>query len=566
MEHRVQDGHFSKKNKLVLMQRRKNPAFHPSKMRLVVQRAKIWTYFFTNSLHMNFLKSFSIYLLASAVLFITACKKDALAPSDALAYVPATASNVTAIDLKSLLQKADFEAIKQMSFYKDMIAETESRDPKLAKILLDPTSSGIDLSGKIYTATDIGQDNAEAFTTYFFIPLKDAKAFGSLFEEHKTSITVENGISLFDEGKDAIFGWNESVAVLAIGNKQDSDFKGRVIAAFQPKTDNPLLKDGNLQKALSGNHDITSWLSTNELAKNSGAVFALSMMDVKSDALKGNFIHSYADFEKGKLVGRSEFMFNDQMGKDFIGRFFKHEAKTDFSKVLPQQKLTFATVMALDLVGMDKFLSERPQNKDYADFVLNKIGIKRRDLVEALGGDVMVAGYGGSTLNDANIQVSMSLRDEAKALELLEIAVKDGKLKMVEPNVYKLISIGNEDFYIQRNKGMGKLLLKNGILTFVTDEALFEKLKAGETGGEYSTALKQFDHQTFAGWFDFQSAWNALGGDQTQSFKQMNFKMNGKGADFILETADPNSNSLKALFEMMDEGYKQRGKLPEESL
>lgn len=515
---------------------------------------------------MNFLKSFSSYLLVSAVLVITACKKDTLAPSDALAFVPATSSNVTAIDLKSLLQKADFEAIKQMSFYKDMVAETESRNPKLGKILLDPMASGIDLTGKIYTATDIGQDNAEEFTTYFFIPLKDAAAFGRLFEQQKASISMVDGISLFQEGKNAILGWNKTVAIFAVNNQQDADFRDRVIAAFKPQADNPLLKDGKLQKAFSGNHDIISWLSTNELAKNSGAVFALSMMDVKSDALKGNFIHSYADFEKGKLVGRSEFMFNDQMGKDFIGRFFKDEAKTDFSKVLPQQKLTFATVMALDLVGMDKFLSERPQNKDYADFVLNKVGIQRRDLVDALGGDIMIAGFGGETLQNANIQISMSLRDEAKAKEVLEIAVKDGKLKMVEPNVYKLISIGNEDFYIQRNKGMGKLLLKNGILTFVTDEALFEKLKAGETGGEYSTALKQFDNQTFAGWFDFQSAWNAIGGDQTQSFKQMHFKMNGKGADFILETTDPNSNSLKALFEMMEEGYRQRSMGKQEAL
>ncbi|MBK8566886.1 MAG: DUF4836 family protein [Saprospiraceae bacterium] len=454
-----------------------------------------------------------------------------------------------------------------MDFYKDMVAETESRDPKLAKVLLDPMAAGIDLTGKIYTATDIGQDNAEEFTTYFFIPLKDAKAFGSLFDQHKTSISTVDGISLFEEGKNAIVGWNEKVAILAVNSQQDADFKNRVIAAFKPQADNPLLKDGKLQKALSkGNHDITSWLSTNELAKNSGAVFALSMMDVKSDALKDNFIHSYADFEKGKMVGRSEFIVNDQLGKEFIGRFFKDEAKTDFSKVLPNEKLTFATVMALDLVGIDKFLSERPQNKDYADFVLNKAGIKRRDLVDALGGDVMIAGFGGGTMHDSHIQVSMSLRDEAKAKEFLAMAVKDGKLKEVEPNVYKIVSIGNEDFYIKRNKGMGKLLLKNGILTFLTDEALFDKLKGGETGGEYSTALKQFDNQTFAGWFDFQSAWNALGGDQAKSFKQMNFKVNGKGADFILETADPNTNSLKALCEMMDEGYKQRGKMPEESL
>jgi hypothetical protein len=46
----------------------------------------------------------------------------------------------------------------------------------------------------------------------------------------------------------------------------------------------------------------------------------------------------------------------------------------------------------------------------------------------------------------------------------------------------------------------------------------------------------------------------------------MNFKVNEKGADFMLETKDPNSNSLKAFFEMVNEAYKNSGKLPEEAL
>ncbi|MBK9015773.1 MAG: hypothetical protein IPM82_17870 [Saprospiraceae bacterium] len=113
------------------------------------------------------------------------------------------------------------------------------------------------------------------------------------------------------------------------------------------------------------------------------------------------------------------------MGDDFIGRFFKKEVKADFSKILPEGQLTFATVMALDLVGIDKFLSERPDNKKYADFVLNDLGIKSSDLIEALGGDVMVAGFGAKSMKDAKIMVAFNLKNEAKAREILQIAVKE---------------------------------------------------------------------------------------------------------------------------------------------
>ncbi|MCC6727057.1 MAG: DUF4836 family protein, partial [Saprospiraceae bacterium] len=403
-------------------------------------------------------------------------------------------------------------------------------------------------------------------TTYFFIPLKDSKSFASLFEKQKDQITEKEGISILNDGSDAIVAWNGSLAIFAVTNVKSEEFESKVVASFKPNTDNPLLKDASLQKALSSNHDISSWLSTNQLAKNSGAAFALNLIDVKSEALKDNFIQSYADFEDGRLVGHSDFIINEKLGKDFVGRFFKDEAEADFSKVLPKEKLTFATVMALDLVGIDKFLSERPQSKDYADFVLNDLGVKRKDIIDALGGDMMIAGFGGKTMHDSNIQLSLSLKNEEKAKELLQYAVQKGKLKEKEPGVYSLISIGNEDFSIKVNKGMGKLLLKDGMLTFVSNDAIFDKIKMGETGGEYGAALQNFDNQTIAGWFDFQSIWNAAGGDKTNSFKQMNFKVNGKGADFILETAEPNTNSLKAFFEMINEAYKQNGKMPEEAL
>ncbi len=519
---------------------------------------------------MNFIKSFSTYLLVIIILMVAACKKDASNPNDALAYMPATATSITAIDLKKLLQKADFKAIQQMDFYKEMVAKSEKENPQLTKVLLDPAASGINLEGRIYSATAFDEQNPEQMATYFYVPLKDAGAFEAMWKYDKDELSERDGIKILDSGSNALVGWNNSLAVFAFSNDPDQSrgeaLVDRLVTAFKVDKENTLTKDASLQKALSANHDITSWLSTNSLAKNSGAGFALNMIDVEPDALKDNFISSYADFEKGKMVGHSDFIINDKLGKDFIGRFFKDEVKADFSKVLPNEKLTFATVMALDLVGIDKFLSERPKTKDYADFVLNDMGIKRKDMIDALGGDMMIAGFGGGTLNNAKIQVSLSLKNEAKAKELLQVAVTEGKLKELEPGVYTIKTLGNEDFNITVNKGMGKILLKNGMLTFVSDDAIFNKIKSGETGGVYATALQKFDNQTLAGWFDFQSIWNVLGGDQSKAFKNMDFKVNSKGADFILETTDPNTNSLKAFIEMMNEGYKQRGKMPEEAL
>lgn len=516
---------------------------------------------------MNFIKAFSSFTLVSIILLIVSCKEEASTPKDALAYVPATSTSVTAIDLKKLMQKADFQEVKQMEFYKNMVSESQQENPQIAKVLLNPEASGVELGGKIYVATAFSEQDPQEITTYFYIPLKDAAAFEALVKSSKSEMGEKEGIKMIADEGNSMLAWNKSLAVFAYTNKKKAEFQQRLVNAFKIDKENTLTKNPRLQSALNANHDITSYLSTNALAKNSGAGFALSMIDVKPEALKDNFISSYADFENGKMVGHSDFDINKQLGEDFLGRFFKKEAEADFSKILPKEQLTFATVLALDLVGIDKFLSERPNTKKYADFALNDLGIKRSDMIEALGGDVMVAGFGSQNLKDAKIMVSLSLKDEAKARELLQLAVKGKKLKEIEKDFYTAISFGNQDFNITVNKGFGKVLLKNGMLTFCSNDELMNKIKAGETGGEYTTALKAFDNQTFAGWFDFNALQDYLGNKGAEaSFQEMDFKVNSKGADFMLETKDPNTNSLNAFFEMMNEAYKNKGKMPQEAL
>ncbi|MBI5915629.1 MAG: DUF4836 family protein [Bacteroidetes bacterium] len=515
---------------------------------------------------MNSIKLLTTYLAASVILLIAACKKEAKMPGDALAYVPANSTAVTAIDLKKLMQKADFESIKKMEFFQNMVKETQDENPQLTKVLLDPAASGIDLESKIYTSTSFGEENPEEVTTYFFIPLKDASAFEAMWKSNKDELSEKEGIKILDGGGNAIMGWNKSLAVFAFSNETSDALEQRLVNAFKVDEKNATATNANLQKALSGDHDITSWMSTNPLAKNAGAGFALSMVNVKSEALKDNFIHSYADFEKGRMVGHSDFFINKELGENFIGKFFKKETSTDFSKVLPNEKPTFATVLALDLRGIDQFLSERPQNKDYADFVLNNLGVKRQDMLEAFGGDLLVAGFGSNNLQNTKIMAATNLKNEARAREILQAAVKDKKLKEIEPGYYAITSVGNEDFSITVNRGMGKILIKNGLLVFSTDNDLMAKVKSGDTGTSAGSAFQNFDNQALAGWVDFGAVQNFMGGLEGTHFKDMNFKVNGKDADFILETADPNTNSLKSFFEMMNAAYKQRGKLPEESL
>lgn len=502
-------------------------------------------------------KSIPIFVLLA--LASVSCKKDGKLATDALSNVPPTATSITAIDLKRLMQKADFEAVKKMEFYQNLMTEVKSDEPNIAKVLANPAESGIDLQGRIYTAIDLNPENPEEMTTYFFLPLKDEAAFEKLWNQQQKNLLEKNGVKFYDTGGNALVGWKDGLGVFAFTNETSDAFVERFVDVFTKKTDNPLAKDENLQKALSVDHDINSWISTSALAKNPGAGFALSMINVKASALENNFIHSYGDFENGKMVGHADFTINKGLGEDFIGRFFKKEVKTDFSKVLPSENLNFATVVALDPIGIDKFLSERPQSKEYADFVLNDLGMERKDLMAAFNGDMMVAGHSSGEEGESSQQgmVALAVSDKAKVKALLEKAVKDNKLKEVEPNLYAVTSVGNEDVAITWKKSIGKVLLLDQFVVFSTEDQLLNAIKSGKTGaGNSASVLGSFDDQTLAGWLDMKSLYNISGGMMPKNMlREMRYKVNGKGADFVLETTDPNTNSLKTLFLMVNEAY-----------
>ena len=302
-------------------------------------------------------------------------------------------------------------------------------------------------------------------------------------------------------------------------------------------------------------------MSTNTVAENPAAGMALNMIDIDRDALKDNFIHGYGDFEKGKIVGHSDFYLNKALGRGLLGRFFKDGSTTDFSKVLPNENLTFAATGALNFRGMDQFLSERPQTKEYADFVLNDFaGFERRQIIETLNGDMMIAGYtvNPEDMQDGKFIAALALKNNGKAKEMLEKAVSEKKLKEVEPGIYEVLALGGKDFSIRINKGIGKFLHYENMLVYSPNEDLLRQIKNGAvaTGSDkIEKAMKHFDNQTMAGWFDFQSVEKEIGDLPLQHFKDMRFNVNADGADFIMETNKPGQNSLKTLFEMMEQSY-----------
>ncbi|HFA51215.1 MAG TPA: DUF4836 family protein [Bacteroidetes bacterium] len=508
---------------------------------------------------MKFIKSIAFLLLLSPFIF-TNCKSDPDSLSGTESHIPATATSVNGIDLQRLMKKADFESVKQMDFYQKMIADAKKQSPALAAAMMNPEKSGIDLTGKIYLTTDVDKEQPDQVTTHIIVPLANAADFEALALSTDMTFKNENGLNIYvpENGKTAMI-WSEDLLVLSHSNKESENVTGSAKKIFELKGEESLANNKGFRKAMSADHDLSVWMSSNTVSRNSKANMAMAFIGVDPAALEDNHIKGYADFENGKMVGRADFNINDELEDEVFDRFFKKEPKTDFSKVLPADKLSFAMTGALNFRGMDKFLSEHPQSKEYADFVLNDMGgVARKDILSTLNGDVMIAAYAGKDGLKEQFVIALALKNERSANAMLQKAVADKKLKELGDGMYKVVAIGGEGFSIRVNKGLGKILHKDGKLIYSPNEDLLVKIQKGELGDGSGSALNEFGNKTISGWLNYSILDKDFRNVSSEFFKNMHFNMDTKGADFIMETTEPDKNSLKSFFEMMDESYKRK--------
>ena len=76
---------------------------------------------------MNLVKNYSTLLLAILFVF-SSCDNGSIMKNDVLTSVPKDVSMVTAVNLPDLLKKADFDNVKTMEFYEEVIREAREQN------------------------------------------------------------------------------------------------------------------------------------------------------------------------------------------------------------------------------------------------------------------------------------------------------------------------------------------------------------------------------------------------------------------------------------------------------
>ncbi len=375
--------------------------------------------------------------------------------------IPKNAAFVAYLNTKSLNEKLTWDDIKQTSWYKQLYADTATKD-WMKKLLDNPESSGIDTKGGIIFFVKKGAGND--YDIAFEGTLKNEKDFEQ-FNKNLDPVATskkDGDITMITIKENSVVGWDDKhfayvtnsgsymPKYTADGDSADNQSNmsrpvdnNVALSAlcknlFSLKSDSSLAKNDKFSKLLSEKGDIHAWVNTEEIIKTNAAMGMLGML--KLDVFFKDNISTYTvDFDNGKIKV-SQRGYAGKEFTDFLKKYKGGNVNTGMIGNIPSQDVVGLLAMnykpeglkeLIKLTGMDGFINM------YA----GQMGFNMDDFVKANNGDLLVAftdlkiksdssksieGAPGYTRPDVNYLFSVGIGDKQSFQKLIDAGKKIG--------------------------------------------------------------------------------------------------------------------------------------------
>ncbi|MFT5385857.1 MAG: hypothetical protein ACI81W_003266 [Saprospiraceae bacterium] len=495
------------------------------------------------------------FLVLTVAIIISSCTDTQIVSSDSvLKSIPKDVSMVTAINAEAILEKADFDNVKEMAFYQELINETKRYNATLGEVLANPAQSGVDLSKNIYISHLLDNDNPEEVFVAVIASVKDKAALETLINSNPDlKISKQANFDVAMKGSQSV-AWNGEKVVLGMTNSYGDPITN-LEKFFNTTSENSIAGDQDLNKAMSGNHDISSWMSSNAIASSPSLRDALIMASIDPDAAKDNFIHGYVDFNDGAIESQSDMYFQSALMED-VSLLFKDQVTTDFSSYIPANANSMMTA-SLDLEGVQQVLQKKGVLM-MANYGIKEYGLTVEDIASTFGGDILVYTTPGDNETPiATFATNVSSKD--KLDKFLALATDFNILEKLGDKLYGIKGTGMLSGSFSGPDA--QLLIQDDMIVISGSPEQISKIAAGGYSGKDqidSAKIKNLKNNIFSGFTNLSDLIKSSGGEQSKldlNFEDMNFSTNRKKGSFKLDFKDKNSNGLKQLFESINEIY-----------
>ncbi len=502
-----------------------------------------------------------LFLLAVVLaLAFASCSEDLTGRADVLSYMPADASLAFTFDLPSLMKKADFEQMRQMAFYQAFLNEVERVDPYFRPLFEDPEKAGIDLGRRSGLFVRLRPEDPEVVWIAMVVPLADADAFAKAVSPF-LAVTEQEGYVLGVPQKEDSFGsnalffaWDDRVAWIG-GRSKDgwpTTLEADLAALVRMDREQSLASVPEARKALRAGHDGTMWASLDFAGKNPALRASATIAGIPPDALEGNTVHGWWDFEEGEALGQMVFELKDELHKDLLGRLFKDEPAFDLARHLPEGRISMALSLAFDLIGADQWLTEHPSTRNFVKFALQSANLTIEEAQEIFGGELLIARYEEP---DEGMLIGIHIKDSQKMHAMLQAAEARAALDPIDDHSWAMKALDLGGLFIRSGKPLAILQLDDDILWLSPRGPLHEALKAGTTADLPRQLRKTLLDHPFGMMLDLAAF------DEDDELPPME-AWTLFGDDGVLESrttfAERRKNSLRQLVEWIEAAYRKK--------
>lgn len=505
------------------------------------------------------MKQIHLILILSIALFAVgfqSCKNDSplsmgsgLSNEAALEYISEDANMVASINMNALMQKMDFEAVKQMDFYKEMLQNAKAETPQLVYLLDNPAESGIDLNKDIYVSFDISGDVNE-MVAQFVMAIEDKAKFMTMIqkanENGSIDVQKQKNYTIITANGETVIALNDEVAIAASGNLDIDALTTLVSNKITKKATTNIKKNKTFTKNFSGGHDMAIY-------QNTGAGLGmyetqiepfLKGLNITMDDLKENYTFSTIDFNQGQVVADQKTILNKNV-EELLKAIIKQKVNTPFNNFIPKDNLAGAMKAGLNMDGIYQLVVEQfgVAGTGMVDQQLMAFGLTFEDAMKAFDGDLFVAGY----VYDGS--------DQPALLSGLKIGNKDNFNKMLEAGkaTGMMRDAGDDTYSIMiPSVGMYQATIKDGVFLF--GEA--DIMATINEGGFQKISKSDLDNKTYSMYGDLAAIQNAIPDLQLEETGIFRASGDLKGGKSVIETSNDQENSLKVLMSIINSLYK----------
>jgi hypothetical protein len=306
----------------------------------------------------------------------------------ALALIPQDSDFVVAVNMKSMALKS--LSMKQLLSLDFLL---KKKNPKESTLMDRLQNAGIDFMGTAYCfghlpargpETEEGAHQVGNDEVTYLLPLQDADHFESFLKAEKGRMEGEQEGLKFFAGDSLIVAWNASTAyVTARADQSVEVLKKKLLDVNSLSTKKSLAENNDYFSTLKDkSYDMLFWLDASKVSKNRSAGSG-------NDALKGNYLGTIVNFEKGKVVFDGNFVSNNNTFGKYADLMDK-KVNQDFVNHVPVQSPLSTFALKLNM-GTVKKIMQDSNSLTNANQYTQMLGITAEEMIDMLSGDLVVS-------------------------------------------------------------------------------------------------------------------------------------------------------------------------------